>query len=88
MFAERLFSLADRKELEICVSSLSFSNIDYVLHSTYAKKEIRKHIATFKAIVTTLAVDSHIIDLALTSDLPILKMRSNITPLWKIRSAY
>jgi hypothetical protein len=68
MFAERLFSLSDLKKVEICISSLSFSNIDYVLHSTYAKSEIRRQIAAFKSIVTTLAVDSYIIDLALTSD--------------------
>ncbi|WP_342088797.1 type II toxin-antitoxin system VapC family toxin [Dyadobacter sp. OTU695] len=68
MFAERLFSLSDLKKVEICVSSLSFSNIDYVLHSTYANSEIRRQIAAFKSIVTTLAVDSYIIDLALTSD--------------------
>lgn len=68
VFAERLFSLSDLKRLEICVSSLSFSNIDYVLHTTYPQGDIRRHIAAFKTIVTTLAVDSHIIDLALTSD--------------------
>ncbi|GGM78479.1 PIN domain-containing protein [Dyadobacter beijingensis] len=69
LFAERLFTLSDLNLLEICVSSLSFSNIAYVLQSTYRQGNSRKPLAAFKQIVTTLSVDSRIIDLALTSDI-------------------
>ncbi|MVN21311.1 type II toxin-antitoxin system VapC family toxin [Mucilaginibacter arboris] len=67
-FAEQLFSLADKKEIEICVSALSFSTIDYILHAQYAVKNPRQLIAKFKTLVTTLSVESRTIDLAIASD--------------------
>jgi predicted nucleic acid-binding protein len=67
-FAERLFSLADRGKIKICVSSLSFSNIDYLLKSQYKRDDSRKILAKFKTLVTVLAVDDKIIDLAIASD--------------------
>lgn len=67
-FAEQLFSLGDKKEIEICVSALSFSTIDYILHAHYAVKYPRQLIAKFKTLVTTLPVESKTIDLAIASD--------------------
>ena len=66
--AEIIFSLADKGKLKIYVSSLSFSNIDYVLRSQYSTKHSRQLIAKFKTLVQVLAVDSKTIDLALASD--------------------
>ena len=66
--AELLFSLADTKKIEIYVSSLSFSNIDYVLLSQYSTTHSRQIIAKFKTLVQVLAVDSNTIDLAIASD--------------------
>jgi predicted nucleic acid-binding protein len=66
--AERLFSLADREKIKISVSSLSFSNIDYLLKSQYKRDDSRKILAKFKTLVTVLAVDDKIIDLAIASD--------------------
>ncbi len=66
--AEKLFSLADRGKVKICVSSLSFSNIDYLLKSQYKRNDSRKILAKFKTLVTILAVDDKIIDLAIASD--------------------
>jgi predicted nucleic acid-binding protein len=66
--AELLFSLADTKKIEIYVSSLSFSNIDYVLLSQYSTTHSRQIIARFKTLVQVLAVDSKTIDLAIASD--------------------
>lgn len=67
-FAEQLFSLADTGKLKVCVSSLSFSNIDYVLRSQYSGSHSRQIIGKFKTLVTVLAVDSKTIDLAIASD--------------------
>lgn len=67
-FAEQLFSLADRKKIEICVSALSFSTIDYVLKAHYAVNNPLQLIAKFKTLVTTLPVESRTIDLAIASD--------------------
>lgn len=66
--AQKLFSLADTGKLKICVSSLSFANIDYVLRSQYSGTNSRKIIAKFKTLVTVLPVDSKTIDLAIASD--------------------
>jgi predicted nucleic acid-binding protein len=66
--AEKLFSLADLGKIKICVSSLSFANIDYVLRSQYSAHHSRQIIAKFKTLVNVLAVDSKTIDLAIASD--------------------
>lgn len=66
--AERLFSLADRGEITICVSSLSFSHIDYILKSHYKRGDSRSILAKFKTLVTVLDVNDKIIDLAIASD--------------------
>jgi len=65
--AEQLFTLADRGKINVCVSSLSFANIDYILQSQYKKDDSRKILSKFKTLVSVLAVDDKIIDLALTS---------------------
>jgi len=66
--AEQLFSLADLGKIKICVSSLCFSHIDYVLPAKYKHNDSRKTIAKFKTLVTVLAVDDKIIELAIASD--------------------
>lgn len=67
-YAEILFSLADSGKIKICVSSLSFANIDYVLRSQYGATDSRKIISKFKTLVVVLSVDDKIIELALASD--------------------
>jgi predicted nucleic acid-binding protein len=66
--AEILFSLADNRKVKIYVSSLSFSNIDYVLRSQYSSTHSRQLIGKFKTLVHVLPVDSKTIDLAIASD--------------------
>jgi predicted nucleic acid-binding protein len=66
--AEILFSQADNKKIKIYVSSISFSNIDYVLRSQYSSTHSRQVIGKFKTLVNVLAVDSKTIDLAIASD--------------------
>ena len=66
--AEILFSRADNKKIKIYVSSLSFSNIDYVLRSHYAATHSRQLIGKFKTLVNVLPVDSKTIDLAIVSE--------------------
>ena len=61
--AELLFSQADTGKIKICVSSLSFLNIDYVLLSQYSTTHSRQIIAKFKTLVQVLSVDSKTIDL-------------------------
>jgi predicted nucleic acid-binding protein len=66
--AEILFSLADNKKVKIYVSSLSFSNVDYVLRSQYSSTHSRQLIGKFKTLVNVLSVDGKTIDLAIASD--------------------
>ena len=66
--AERLFSLADLGKLTLYVSSLSFSHIDYILKSQYKRTDSRFILAKFKTLVSVLAVNEKIIDLAIVSD--------------------
>jgi predicted nucleic acid-binding protein len=65
--AARLFTMSDKGKLEICVSSLSFSNLHYLLTRQYNATESRRILNSFKVLVKVLAVDDKIIDLALSS---------------------
>lgn len=67
IFAERLFSLAEKGQIEICISALSISNIHYVLQAQYRAEEPTLLIAQFRTIVTVLAVNDKIIDRAIAS---------------------
>lgn len=65
--ASRLFTLADRGELKIYVSSLTFSNLHYVLRGENTVVASRRILNNFRILVTVLTVDEKIIDLALQS---------------------
>lgn len=67
VFAERLFTLAEKRQIEICVSALSISNIHYVLQAQYRTNEPTLLIAQFRTLVTILAVNDKIIDRAIAS---------------------
>jgi predicted nucleic acid-binding protein len=62
-----LFSLADKEKIRIAVSSLSFSNLHYILSRTYSSSESRRILNRFKVLVKVLAVNEKVIELALTS---------------------
>ena len=66
--AAYLFSNADRNKLKICVSSLSFSNLNYILSKQYTPDQARKKLLKFKTLVTVLAVSEKIVELALSSN--------------------
>lgn len=63
-----LFSNADQNKLQIYVSSLSFSNINYILTKQFSASHARKYMLKFKTLVTVLAVNDKIVELALSSD--------------------
>lgn len=67
-FAAELFSKADEGYLKVCVSSLSFSNVNYILSRQHSATQARKLLLKFKTMVTVLAVNDKIIELALASD--------------------
>ena len=63
-----LFSEADKGKTKIYVSSLSFSNLNYILSKLYSPDQARKKLLKFKTLVTVLAVTDKVVDLALSSD--------------------
>jgi predicted nucleic acid-binding protein len=67
-FAAELFSMADEKHIKLNVSSLCFSNINYILSRQYNADQARKKLLKFKTLVTVLSVDDKTIELALSSD--------------------
>lgn len=67
-YAAQLFTLADKQELLIYVSSLSFSNLNYLLSRHHSSKEARRILNKFKVLVNVLSVDEKIIDLSLNSE--------------------
>jgi predicted nucleic acid-binding protein len=65
--AARLFTLSDKGKLAVYISSLSFSNLNYLLSKQYSAAESRRILNSFKVLVRVLAVDDKIIELALSS---------------------
>ena len=66
--ASQLFTMADKGKLMIYVSSLSFSNLNYLLSRQYSYKEARRILNTFKLLVQVLSVNEKIIGLSLNSE--------------------
>ncbi len=60
-----LFSMADRKEIELLCCSLSFSTVVYLMQRfKYTRKEIVSKLAIVKSICTVTTVSDSIIDRA------------------------
>lgn len=68
VYAAHLFSEADKGRIKICVSSLTFSNLNYILSRQYSTDQARKKLLKFKTLVTVLAVTDKVVELALSSD--------------------
>lgn len=66
--AAELFSLSDKKELKLAISSLTFSNTNYVLSKQKSAKEAREILRKFKVLVEIINLDDKIIELALSDD--------------------
>ena len=66
--AADLFSRADKKELELAISSLTFANTNYILTKLTSAKEAREILRKFKVLVTLLPLDDKITELALSDD--------------------
>ena len=69
--AAELFSLADkadRNELQLTISTLTFANTNYVLTKLKSAEEARKILRKFKVLVELLNLDKKITDLALSDE--------------------
>ncbi len=68
MEAQDLFTLSDKKEIQLCISSLSFANAYYSIAKHHKDVDARKFLAKFKVLVTVLPLEDKAIDLALASE--------------------
>lgn len=67
--AQALFTLADRKEIEICISSLTFANAYYSIARHHKDVDTRKYLGKFKVLVTVLPLENKAIELSLASEI-------------------
>ncbi len=65
---QELFTLSDKKELKLYVSSLTFANTYYILSQKMKLVNARKILRKFKVLVEVLPMDDKIINLSLESD--------------------
>ncbi len=65
---QELFTLSDKKELKLYVSSLTFANTYYILSQKMKSVNARKILRKFKVLVEVLPMDDKIINLSLESD--------------------
>jgi predicted nucleic acid-binding protein len=63
-----LFSLIEKGALEGYLSSLTFTNLAYILQKTEQRRESIHHLQTLRPLVHVLPVTSRVIDLALASE--------------------
>ena len=69
-----IFSMADRKEIELLCCSLSFSTAIYLMQRMkYSRKEIVNKLAIVKSLCTVTTVDGFVLDRVLQSDFPDLE---------------
>lgn len=66
--AADLFSQADKKELNLTISSLTFANTNYILSKLKSGKEAREILRKFKVLVELLSLDDKITELALSDE--------------------
>lgn len=66
--AQELFTLADQKEVQLFVSSLTFANAHYILSQALKMDDARTVLRKLKVLVTVLPLDDKVIELALESD--------------------
>lgn len=66
--AATLFSMADKKEFELSVSSLTIANTGYVLLKQMKPNEAKFVLRKLRLILNVLPIDDKIIDLALNDN--------------------
>lgn len=66
--AAMLFTLADKQKLTLCVSALSFANVNYILLQSKKAEEAKQILRKLKLIVDVLSLDEKIIGLALNDN--------------------
>lgn len=66
--AQNLFTLSDKKEIQLHISSLTFANAYYSIVKHYKAVDAKKYLSQFKVLVKILPLEDKAIELALASD--------------------
>jgi predicted nucleic acid-binding protein len=66
--AKELFTLGDKGDVKLYVSSLTIANTYYILSQHLKMTDARKVLRRFKVLVGVLSVDDKIVELSLDSD--------------------
>jgi predicted nucleic acid-binding protein len=66
--AQDLFTLSDKKEIQLCISSLSFANTYYSIVKHHKDIDAKKYLAKFKVLFIVLPLEDKAIELALASN--------------------
>ena len=66
--AARLFSLADKKQIEIGLSSLTIANTSYTLLKQLNSATAKSILRNLRLVVRVLSLDDKIVDLALNDE--------------------
>ena len=66
--AAALFSLADKNEIKLSISALTFANTNYILSKLKSDKEARLILRRFKVLVVIQSLDDKITELALSDE--------------------
>lgn len=66
--AATLFSRADKNELHLAISSLTFANTNFILSKLKSAKDAREILRKFKVLVEVLTLDDKIVELALADN--------------------
>ena len=66
--AQDLFTLADKKNIQLQISSLSFANAYYSIVKHHKSVEAKKYLGKFKVLVSILPLEDKEIELSLASD--------------------
>lgn len=66
--AQELFTLSDKKEVQLQISSITFANAYYSIVRHYKSVDAKKYLSKFKVLVEILPLEDKAIELALASD--------------------
>lgn len=63
--AAQIFSLGDKKQIQLSVSALTIANTNYLLLKLKPHNEVKSILRKFKLLVNVLSLDDKVINLAL-----------------------
>ena len=66
--AQELFTMSDKKQVKLFISSLTFADTYYILSQQMKMNNVRKILRKFKVLTEVLPLNDKIIELALESD--------------------